>query len=419
MRFQVSDKNINDLVDHILPARCDDVQQIEKDTLKRLGLQGEPRLDKIDRDLLTPIVRKALGSLDASISEWDYKVIKGDWTTSTRLVCRIFGKAKQKEHQVPWSVFLKVPNPTHLHYDPLHREPFQREVLLYQSGILDNLPGGIVAPRCLGVTEHADDEPWMWLEDVRGTRGLEWPLERFEKIAHQFGCMQGAFLAGAPLPDHGWLDTSAWLKPRLALESKPMPEILDRSKTHPLTAPLWDSEFGQRFSRLWSDHEVIFEALDRMPRSLCHGDFCFTNFIARRLPSGEDQTVVLDWQYAGVRQIGSDIAGLIADSSLIAVRRKVAEPEEFTEMILEGYVSGLQESGWKGDLRVARFACLATLAWHWTSINALGLRNILQQPLSEENRHELKQRLDEYVRRQEFLFRIGDEAKQLLAVLSK
>lgn len=47
-------------------------------------------------------------------------------------------------------------------------------------------------------------------------------------------------------------------------------------------------------------------------------------------------------QNSGFRQIGEDITGFIADSSIMPVRRKAAEPEEFTELILGGYLSGLE-----------------------------------------------------------------------------
>ena len=377
------------------------------------------RLDRIDCDLLTPFVRKALENPDVRVTEWNYHVIKGDWTSSGRLVCRIFGRGKLREEEIPWSIFLKIPNPTQTHFDSWHREPFQREPLLYQSGILDNLPGGISAPRYLGVVEYSDDEPWMWLEDVAGEPSLEWPLARFKITAHHFGILQGAFLADTPLPNYPWLDTTGWLKVRLASNAEPIPPILKRFQVHPLTRKLYNSEIGEKLRGLWADREFFFEALERLPRSFCHGDFNYTNLFARRLPNGEDETVAIDWQYAGLRQIGEDIAGFIADSSIIPVRRKAAEPEEFTELMLEGYLSGLAESGWKDDLRIARFACLARLAlpWSFNLLRSLDGR-VLCQEVCEENRLELEKELDEYVRRQKFLLKLADEARELLKVSS-
>jgi len=376
------------------------------------------RLDRIDCDVLTPFVQKALGNPNARVTEWNYRVVKGDWTSSTRLVCRIFGKAKLQKREIPWSIFLKVPNPTQTHFDSWHREPFQREALLYQSGLLNNLPGGISAPRCLGVVEFSDDEPWMWLEDVVGEPSLEWPLERFRITAHHLGMLQGAFLAGAPLPDYPWLDTSGWLKIKLARSVEPIPPILDRFRVHPLTKKLYKSEIGESLRELWDDRGTFFEALEGLPQSLCHGDFCYGNLISRRLPTGEDQIVVLDWQYSGMRQIGEDIAALIADCSIIPVRRKAAEPEEFAELILGEYLSGLQEAGWKECLHIARFACLGRLVFPWNLYLLCSLdHQILRHPLSEANRSELEVKLEEYVHRQKFLLKIAEGARALLKIV--
>jgi len=107
-----------------------------------------------------------------------------------------------------------------------------------------------------------------------------------------------------------------------------------------------------------------------------------------------------------------------ADSSIMPVRRKAAEPEVFTELILEGCLSGLKESGWKGDLRLVRFACLARLALPW-SFNLLRSLNggIFNQPLCEGNRSEMEMKLAEYVRRQSFLLKLSEEARELLGVV--
>lgn len=383
-------------------------------------MKSPSRLDRINGEVLKPFVREALEAPDVRVTEWDHRVVKGDWASPKGITCRIFGRGTQQAREVSWSLFLKVPSPPLAHPDPLRREPFQRELLLYRSGILDGLPEGIAAPRLLGVLEHADDEPWMWMEDVAGEESLRWPVERFGLAARHFGRLQGVFLAGAPLGDHRWLDISGRLRPALAKSFERAAPVLERFRTHPLTNRLRDTDIGTGLRRLWADREVFLDALDGMPRSLCHGDFCYPNLFARRLGDGADQTVVIDWQYSGRRQIGGDIAGLIADSSVIPVRRKAAEPEAFTEMVLEAYLSGLREAGWKGDMRIARFACLATLALPW-SLNLLASLDgrVLRQPPGEENRLQLEQRLDEYVRNQSFLLALADQARGLLDIVRR
>jgi thiamine kinase-like enzyme len=168
-------------------------------------------------------------------------------------------------------------------------------------------------------------------------------------------------------------------------------------------------------SRLWAERECIYEALGKMPRSLCHGDFNYMNLFAPCKSPDESQTYAVDWQYAGIRPIGEDIAGLIADSSVVPVRRKAAKPREFTELVLEAYLSGINESGWRGDLMQVRFACVARLAFVWSFWLILGCGgDLLNHPVSEADRETQNTKLDVYVHTQEFLFQLADEARELL-----
>ena len=148
---------------------------------------------------------------------------------------------------------------------------------------------------------------------------------------------------------------------------------------------------------------------------MCHGDFSYTNLFARDGTDGESETVAVDWQYAGLRSVGEDIAGLIADSSVVPVRRKAAEPEAFTELVLDAYLAGIREGGWQGDLRRVRFACVARLAFVWSFWLTLGWGGeLLGSPVSGTDSAVQAEKLDAYVRTQEFLFRLGDEARGLL-----
>lgn len=388
-----------------------------QDTNRRDGTDDPApasRLERIERELLEAPVQKALGASDVMVSEWAYRVVKGDWTPPKGIVCRIFGRATQGTQEVPWSLFLKIPSPTEDHPDVLRREPFHRELLLYQSGVLNSIPGAISAPRLLGVIEQTDDELWMWLEDVAGEESLNWPVERFGLAARHLGILQGAVLDGAALPDGDWIDTSGWLRPKLARRFAQIAPMIERFKTHPLTGSLCESQIGQRFLQTWAERETFVGALDRMPLSLCHGDFCYPNLFSRRGPDGSDQTVAVDWQYSGLRQIGGDIAGLIADSSVLHVRRKAAEQEEFTELVLEGYLAGLREGGWKGNSVIARFACIATLAMPW-SLNVLSaLDSSIARLEGCQEQDQLAQALEAFIRRQTFLQELAAEARATL-----
>lgn len=105
-------------------------------------------------------------------------------------------------------------------------------------------------------------------------------------------------------------------------------------------------------------------------------------------------------------------------SRLDRINREVLEP--FVRQALEAYLSGLREAGWEGDLRIAQFACLATLALPW-SLNLLCSLDgwVLRQPLGQENRPQLEQRLDEYARNQRFLLALAEQARGLLDIVRR
>lgn len=373
------------------------------------------RLRRIDADLLTPIVRESLGKKDASVTGWNCELIKGDGSDEKRLVCRVFGTATAGRDQWPWSVFLKVPEPTHLHYNRWNREPLQREVMLFRSGILEDLPAGMVAPRCLSITEFPDDEPWMWLEHIAGTPSFEWPIDRFGLMAYHLGCMNGVFMDGTHLPDHEWLDNSATFRERLQVGVKESSLALAVLETNPLTHNLYGSDFGQSLLRLVAEREHFFDALEQVPKTLVHGDFCYSNVFDCDVDGGDPVTGVIDWQYCGIRQIGFDIAGFIADSSVMPVRRKAAEPELFAEIMLENYLRGIEESGWRGDMRKVRFACLTYLAIPWTFYLLPGVGSKLEMKAdTADDLARQEQLVEEFKRRQGFLLSVCEEARSLM-----
>ena len=68
---------------------------------------------------------------------------------------------------------------------------WQREPLLYRSGLLDDLPGGVAAAHCYAVDEVAPKVFWLWLEDVADADGGTWTLSRYTEVARHLGQFNG------------------------------------------------------------------------------------------------------------------------------------------------------------------------------------------------------------------------------------
>jgi hypothetical protein len=77
-----------------------------------------------------------------------------------------------------WFLILKVLSRPTVRSQPAAWDYWRREADAHQAGTLDDLPGGLVAPRCWGISEQPEGECSIWL-DVKDDVGPQWPLEHY------------------------------------------------------------------------------------------------------------------------------------------------------------------------------------------------------------------------------------------------
>ena len=110
---------------------------------------------------------------------------------------------------------------------PGHWYYWRREVLAYQSGLVFSLAGRLRAPKCYLMSQRADGNVALWLEDLRGTTpAIRWPLRQYSVASRHLGHAQGAFVAGRSLPDDPWLSRS-WLRAYLTQRDADTPLLQD------------------------------------------------------------------------------------------------------------------------------------------------------------------------------------------------
>lgn len=297
----------------------------------------DSRLEAVDRETLAPLVRQALGSAAAPISDWYYERLTGGTVAS---VYRFHGS---RPNAADWSLILKV---LHQWARPRDPESWRRELLLYRSGLLDELPEGFGVPRCLGIAEPSPSEIWLWLEEVKGATGEEMSLNDHVQAARRLGQLQARYLTGHPLPAYSWLSTQRgleyssgrWGRGALALLQERAPDGL---------------------LRLWADRDRLLDAFGRLPLTLCHRDFNAGNLFVR-----DDRVMAIDWDCAGVGMIGEDLADLVCEA-LVYFGFDLRKAEDLAETTFASYVNGLREGGWLGDPALARtgFAMSSALNW--------------------------------------------------------
>ena len=372
----------------------------------------DPRQD-IDPAVLQPLVQVVLDDPTAGLRDWRVEPIYGGAATNTALY-RIAGSAQRQGTLRPWSLVLKVFRPRPGADDPHRWNYWKREPLVYQAGLVVGLPGGLVAPRCFGVTEQPDGQVWLWLEDVPDLARQQWSLADFGRAARQLGRFNGAYLAGHALPGYPWLSRGR-LRAWVALCTEAV-AALPRNLLHPLVRDRFSDAAIGRLQQLWADRETFLDALDRLPHSFGHLDAFPRNLAVRHTASG-DHLVAIDWASAGFGAVGEELAPLVA-SSLIFFEADVTVAHELDAVAFAGYIDGLGDAGSKVDEGMVRFGHTAVAGLRY------GLGIALDVAIAGDEQHHawveqvLGRSVDEMVARDaevaDFLAGLIDEARDLL-----
>lgn len=295
-------------------------------------------------DLAAPVCR-CLGTEDARIDDWSSCALTGG-SSQVEGVWRVAGTAQVGATVHAWSMILKGwPAPAPDQAETSMGWP-RRELDLYRSGLLDALPGGIAAPASFGHDLRPDGSAWVWMEDVTGDASGPWPPDRFASHARQLGRMNGAWSAGRPLPDLPGL-SRGWLRERVETAG-PFVPLLASEASHPLIRQVYPPAVAAAHGRVWADRERYHAALDRLPRTFCHMDAFPRNAFTRRGPGGQDQTVLIDWAFAGIGALGEELASPIV-ASVMFLEAPAAGARHLEALALDGYLDGLRDAGWRGN----------------------------------------------------------------------
>jgi hypothetical protein len=297
----------------------------------------------------------------------------------------------------------------------------RREILAYEEGLLTDLPGGVSAPRCLGITKYANGICWLWLEDVQNSASQAWSLTEYALVARHLGQFNGAYLTGQALPDAPWL-SQKWLRGWLRFYDGASREVLELIQDeHFLEQPRLRSVFAHGFkddvTRLWASYNTLFTALDKLPQTFCHLDAYRPNLFLRQDLHGLDETVAIDWVFAGTAAVGEEIANLLA-ASLIWFEYDAAGVRSLDEAVFSGYLEGLREAGWQGDSRLARLGYTAACALRWGIVGLWWMRSLgdvgKEAELESHWNHPLPELISQWAKTTNYLLGLADEAYQLL-----
>jgi hypothetical protein len=398
------------------------------------------QLKMVDRGELTGLIRQVLGRETVELCDCTiHPIAYGATNPVSGGVYRVIGTARDSSQTIPWSVILKVVRAPEENVGRtlLRRLPgywpsvfvptegltsppmfWKREVLAYQSGLLGDLPRGLAAPRCFSVMEKSPTLYRLWLEDIKDTDHERWTLSRYREAARHLGQFNGAYLAERPLPTDRWL-ASDWMRSWLwCLEQEGgMERVAAAVISDPLMRQVIPHALMDRLRRLWDKREVFLLALDRLPRVLCHRDAFPANLFLRRMPDGREEMVAVDWAFVGVGPIGEDLAPLVAVRA--PAEMGLIEAPQLEKAVFEGYVHGLRETGWEGDVRLARLGYAASVALRYGCLTAgvvllRALDPVTRAVMEERRAQPIDEILEQEVKLFTYALGLADDAESLI-----
>jgi hypothetical protein len=320
-----------------------------------------PILPNVDKTVLTTAVRQILKDDSAIIVDYQVHRLSGGFASDTvggDGTFRISGSARVGAKALRWSLVLKMLSKTpNVGSDDVQDWHYwKREALAYRSDLLTDLEGQLSAPRSFGVTGNDREGYWLWLEDVADELGKTWPLEHYATVARHIGQFNGHALK-RPIPTFPWL-TRGRAKNWIDLADPYLRDLDGVVSRHPRYDWLSETHVAD-IQSLWKSRQLLFDAMDRLPRTLCHHDAFRRNLFARTGADGLPETVAIDWQVIGTGALGEDIVPLVC-VSLQFMDVPMSKAHSLEKMVFSSYLDGLLDSGCRFDDREVRFAFAAT-----------------------------------------------------------
>jgi hypothetical protein len=315
-------------------------------------MESNSPVQEVNRDTLTGLVQKSLGLPKLQVTAWDGRPIYGGLEFDSAIF-RFKGEARDGEETIPWSLILKHIESSVKTNDPAGMRYCKREMLAYQSGLLNQLPGGnISAPACYEAHERSDGSIWIWMEDVKDEAGNTWPLSQYACVAHHLGQFNAAYLTGLSIPSAPWVAHN-WL--RMYVENAAgMIESIRNNPSHPVIKYLFPGNIRNHVLTIWNGHDHILQVLESLPQVLCHQDAFKRNLFTRG-----GRTIMIDWGYLGNAPVGAELVALVG-GSVASYDVSLEQLMELERICFEGYLQGLREAGWLGNPDVVRIGYIGT-----------------------------------------------------------
>jgi hypothetical protein len=227
---------------------------------------------------------------------------------------------------------------------------------VYRSGLGGALPEPLRMPAVHLVDSTADDVVTVWMEDVDDL--VPWSLDRYRRTAMALGALAGRWTgpeAAGAFGLHGRAIERLFFG-KITFVDLPLQADDEFWADRHVRAAV-DDRHRTDLARLADAVPGLLARLSTLPSGVCHGDATPDNF---REP-GDGSVVALDWSYAHVGQVGSDLGQLLV-GRFESGAAEVDEIPAIATAILDGLVDGLAAEGSTATLDDVRAAWATHLA---------------------------------------------------------
>lgn len=291
----------------------------------------------------------------------------------------VVAKTLQPASASPMFAFIPIEH----HAQVLEDLRWLNEPDVYRCELGAQLPAPLRMPVIHHIEVRGSDRVTIWMEDVDDV--APWDLARYRRTAEALGALGGRWRGGDAEArfDLRPRDIAKLFFGKITHHDMPL-QAADEFWDVPEISAVVDSKHRHDLLELAAAIPALLERLTLVPRGVCHGDATPDNF---REPAVGD-IVALDWSYAHVGELGSDLSQLFV-GRFESGAASIDDVEPIAQTVFDGYCAGLVRSGAEVDPTLIEIAWAVHLAIR-SVFSALILDH--RPDLGEDERLDLLQR---------------------------
>lgn len=246
--------------------------------------------------------------------------------------------------------------PAEHHAQVLEDLRWLNEPEVYRSDLGARLPAPVRMPTIHAIEPHGERCLTIWMEDVDDT--TSWDLDRYRRTAEALGAIGGQSYGDDAQQRFGLRDRDIGrlFFGKIVHHDLPIHEADELWDSSDVAAVV-DADHRADLAELAATVPRLLERLRLVPRGVCHGDATPDNF---REPAAGG-VVALDWSYAHVGEVGSDLGQLLV-GRFESGAACTDDVEPIARAIFDGYCAGLERSGAEVDPALVETAWAVHLA---------------------------------------------------------